>query len=43
MTEMRNPYKILVGEPKKRRPLVKPMHRWDNIKMHLKETRYEEF
>jgi hypothetical protein len=41
MTEMRNPYKILVGEPKQERPLGKPRHRWDNIKLDLKETWYE--
>jgi hypothetical protein len=38
MVEIRNASKILVGKPKKKRPLVIPGHRWeDNTKMDLKE------
>jgi hypothetical protein len=35
-------YRILVGRPEARRPLVRPRHRWeDNIKMDLQEVRWE--
>jgi hypothetical protein len=38
MGEMRNAYKILVGKPERRRPLGRPIRRWDdNIKMNLRE------
>jgi hypothetical protein len=38
MRELRNTYKILVGEPEGKRPLGRPMHRWeDNIKIGLRE------
>jgi hypothetical protein len=38
MGEMRNAYKITVGNPKGKGPLVKPKHRWkNNIKMDLRE------
>jgi hypothetical protein len=34
----RNAYKILVGKPEGKRPLVRPRRRWvDNIKMYLRE------
>jgi hypothetical protein len=34
MGEMRNAYKILIGKPEGKRPLVKPRLRWeDNIRM----------
>jgi hypothetical protein len=36
--KMRNVYKILVGKPKGKRPLIRPLHRWNNIKMDLKEV-----
>jgi hypothetical protein len=37
--EMRNEYEILVGQHEKKRPLVRPRHRWeDNIKVDLKGT-----
>jgi hypothetical protein len=37
MAENRNTYKILVGKPKEKRPLVRPTCRWKaNIKMDLK-------
>jgi hypothetical protein len=29
MGEMRNAYKILVGGPEKKRPLVRPRYRWE--------------
>jgi hypothetical protein len=39
MGEVIGAYNILVGKPKGRRPLGRPMHRWeDNIKMDLRET-----
>jgi hypothetical protein len=32
----KNAYRILVGKPEGKRPLVRPRHRWvDNIKMDL--------
>jgi hypothetical protein len=34
----RNAYRILVGEPEGKRPLLRSRHRWvDNIKMDLRE------
>jgi hypothetical protein len=37
--EKRNAYRILVGKPEGKRPLVRPRHRWvDNIKIVLKEN-----
>jgi hypothetical protein len=37
--EKKNAYRILVGEPEGRRPLVRPRRRWvDNIKMYLTEV-----
>jgi hypothetical protein len=39
MGEERNTYKVLVGNPKGRRPLGRPRRRWENgIKMDLGET-----
>jgi hypothetical protein len=41
MGEGRGAYRILVGRPEGRRPLVRPRRRWeDNIKMHLQEVRW---
>jgi hypothetical protein len=38
MGEMRNAYKILIGNCDGKRPLRRPMHRWeDNIRMDLRE------
>jgi hypothetical protein len=37
MGEKRGAYRILVGRPEGRRPLGRPMRRWDNIKMDLKK------
>jgi hypothetical protein len=39
MGEMRNAYRLLVGKPEGRRPLVRPRLRWvDNITMDLVEV-----
>jgi hypothetical protein len=39
MREKRGAYRILVGRQKRRRPLGRPRHRWDdNIKMDLQEV-----
>jgi hypothetical protein len=36
--ENRNAYRILVGIPEGKRPLVRPRRRWvDNIKMDIRE------
>jgi hypothetical protein len=38
MEEKRNVYRLLVGKPKGKRQLGRPIHRWvDNIKMDLLE------
>ena len=38
MEEGRNAFKILTGKPTGKRPLGRPMHRWeDNIRMDLEE------
>jgi hypothetical protein len=38
MGEGRGAYRVLVGRPEGKRPLVRPRHRWeDNIKMDLRE------
>jgi hypothetical protein len=38
MEERRGVYRVLVGRPKGKRPLVRPRHRWeDNIKLDLRE------
>ena len=37
--ERRGVYKLLVGKPKGKRPLLRPRNRWeDNIKMDLREV-----
>jgi hypothetical protein len=42
MGEKRNPYRILMGKPKGRRPLGRPSRRWvDNIKMDLREIGWD--
>jgi hypothetical protein len=33
----RNAYRILVGKPEGKRPLRRPRHRWEDIKMDLRE------
>jgi hypothetical protein len=40
--EKRNPYRILVGKPKGKRPLGRPRYRWvDNIKMDLSKIGWD--
>jgi hypothetical protein len=40
--EERKVYKVSVGKPKGKRPLVRLRHRWeDGIKMNLRETGWE--
>jgi hypothetical protein len=42
MGEMRNAYRILVGNPDGKRPLGRPRRRWvDNIKMDLREIGWD--
>ena len=42
MWQKRNAYKLLVGKPGGRRPLGRPMHRWeDNIQVELQEIEWE--
>jgi hypothetical protein len=42
MGQMRNAYKIFVGEPEGKRPLGRPRCRWeDNIRMYLREMWWE--
>jgi hypothetical protein len=39
MRERSGVYRVLVGKPEGKRPLVRPSHKWeDNIKMDLKEV-----
>jgi hypothetical protein len=38
MRERRAPYRVVVGKPETNRPLGRPMRRWDNIKMGLREV-----
>jgi hypothetical protein len=41
MGEKRKAYRLLVGEPERKRPLGRPKRRWvDNIKIDLLETRW---
>jgi hypothetical protein len=35
--ENRNAYRILVGKPEGKRPLGRPRHSWNNIKMDVRE------
>jgi hypothetical protein len=42
MEENRNAYRILVGNPERKRPLGRPRRRWvDNIKMDLREIGWD--
>ena len=34
----RRVYRVLVGRPEGKRPLGRPRHRWDDIKMDLQEV-----
>jgi len=39
MVEMRGVYRVLVGQPERKRSLGRPMHRWENnIKMYLQKV-----
>ena len=39
MGEVRGVYRVLLGKPKRRRPLGRPRRRWvDNIRMDLQEV-----
>jgi hypothetical protein len=41
MGERSSAYRDLVGKPERKRPLVRPRHRWEgNIRMNLKEVRW---
>jgi hypothetical protein len=43
MRKMRNLYRILVGKPEGKKPLIRSRHRWeDNIKMDLREIGLED-
>ncbi|KAJ4432306.1 hypothetical protein ANN_20925 [Periplaneta americana] len=43
MGESRNAYRVLVGRPEGKRPLGRPIRRWeDNIKMDLREVGYDD-
>ena len=42
MGKRRGVYRVLVGKPEGKRPLVRPRRRWeDNIKMDLQEVGWE--
>jgi hypothetical protein len=42
MGENRNAYRIFVGKPERKRPLVRPRRRWlDNTKMDLREIGWD--
>jgi hypothetical protein len=38
MGEKRGVYRILVGRPEAKRPLGRPRHRWEDIKMDIQEV-----
>jgi hypothetical protein len=38
MGEERAMYRVVVGKPGGKRPLGRPRHRWDNIRMDLQEV-----
>jgi acyl carrier protein phosphodiesterase len=42
MGKKRNAYRIMVGKPEGKRPLVRQRRRWvNNIKMYLREIRWD--
>jgi len=38
MEERRGVYRVLVGKPERKRPLGRPRHGWEDIKMDLQEV-----
>jgi hypothetical protein len=38
MGKNRGVYGVLVGKPRGKRPLGRPRHRWEDIKMYLQEV-----
>jgi hypothetical protein len=38
MGDRRGVYRVLVGKPEGKRPVVRPRRRWDNIKKYLQEV-----
>jgi hypothetical protein len=34
-------YKILVGRPERKRPFERPWHRWEDIRMNLREIQWD--
>jgi hypothetical protein len=34
-------YKILIGKPERKKPLRRPSHRWEHIRMDLRDTGWE--
>jgi hypothetical protein len=42
MVEMRNAYSILVRKPEGKRPAGRPRHRWEDIRMNLREVGWED-
>jgi hypothetical protein len=41
MGDMRNAYSILVGKPEGKRPLRRPRHEWEDIRMDLRKIWWE--
>jgi hypothetical protein len=39
---MRHAHKILVGKPEGKRSLTSPRHRWEDIRMDLREVGWED-
>jgi len=38
MAERRGVYRVLVGKPEGKRPLGRPRHRWEDIKMDVQDV-----
>jgi hypothetical protein len=38
MGKKRNSHRVLVGKAEGKTPLGRPKHRWEDIKMYLKQT-----
>jgi len=41
MGDTRNAYKILVGKPEGKTPILRPRHGWEDIRMDLREIMWE--